>query len=101
MFRDRHFESDLATFGLVETDPVTKRDVRRLMQAAPRPPRDLHAMLLSAAAAGGALTPDERRRVAQMADLLDKMFVLDPEKRITVSQALLHPFVNDKTVWTN
>ena len=99
VFRDRHFEGDLATFGLVEADPVTARDVRRLMQAPAKPPRDLHAMLLAAATSGGPLPPEDRKRVAQLSDLLDKMFVLDPEKRITVGQALMHPFVNEKTPW--
>jgi serine/threonine-protein kinase PRP4 len=33
--------------------------------------------------------------VTQLADLLDKMFNFDPEKRITVSQALAHPFIKE------
>ena len=31
--------------------------------------------------------------VAQLGDLLDKMFTFEPEKRITVAQALAHPFI--------
>lgn len=31
-------------------------------------------------------------------DLLDKIFILDPQKRLTVSQALAHPFITGKTV---
>jgi serine/threonine-protein kinase PRP4 len=38
----------------------------------------------------------ERRKVTQLADLLDKMFNFDPEKRITVSQALAHPFIKER-----
>ena len=35
----------------------------------------------------------ERKMVAQLGDLLDKMFTFEPEKRITVAQALAHPFI--------
>lgn len=31
--------------------------------------------------------------VRQLKDLLQKMFVLDPTKRISVEAALVHPFV--------
>jgi predicted N-acyltransferase len=37
----------------------------------------------------------ERRKVANLADLLDKMFALDPAHRITVAQALVHPFIKE------
>ena len=31
--------------------------------------------------------------VRQLRDLLDKIFILDPKKRITVDAALQHPFI--------
>jgi serine/threonine protein kinase len=34
-----------------------------------------------------------RWQVLQLRDLLEKMLVLDPAKRITVKEALSHPFV--------
>ena len=37
----------------------------------------------------------ERHRVAALADLLDRMMALDPEKRIDPDGALRHPFVKD------
>ena len=37
----------------------------------------------------------ERRKVSQLADLLDKIFTFDPEKRITVTHALTHPFIKE------
>lgn len=39
---------------------------------------------------------EDPKMVADFKDLLDKMFVLDPDKRLTVSQALSHPFITGK-----
>ena len=52
-------------------------------------PRDMGALL-----GGPSSADDDSRLVAAFRDLLDKMFVLDPEKRITVAQAMNHPFIN-------
>lgn len=41
----------------------------------------------------GASPHQAQRTVNQLADLLEKIFVLDPTQRITVSDALKHPFV--------
>ncbi len=37
----------------------------------------------------------DKRQVAQLADLLERMMHLDPEKRITAKEALRHPFIKD------
>lgn len=37
-----------------------------------------------------------RLKASQARDLLSKMLVIDPEKRISVDEALLHPYIN---VW--
>jgi serine/threonine-protein kinase PRP4 len=73
----------------VEEDPVTKRQIRRLVRDA-RPTKDVAAKLL---AHDRNLGERERKMVAQLGDLLDKMFTFEPEKRITVAQALAHPFI--------
>ena len=39
---------------------------------------------------------EDPKMLADFKDLLDKMFVLDPDKRLTVSQALSHPFITGK-----
>ena len=39
---------------------------------------------------------DDPKMVANFKDLLEKMFLLDPDKRITVQQALGHPFITGK-----
>ena len=38
----------------------------------------------------------ERKKALQLADLLDKIFNMDPEKRITVGDALQHPFIVER-----
>lgn len=41
---------------------------------------------------------EDQKMVAKFKDLMEKIFVLDPEKRLDVSQALSHPFITGK--WT-
>lgn len=42
------------------------------------------------------LPDDQFRKVTQLRDLLEKVFALDPAKRISLNQALAHPFIQDK-----
>jgi serine/threonine-protein kinase PRP4 len=51
--------------------------------------RDLTSILLKAKTAS-----DDRNMVVNLANLLEKIFTLDPAKRITVKEALHHPFVS-------
>lgn len=54
-----------------------------------KPMRELTATLMKAKAAS-----DDRTMVLHLADLLEKIFTLDPSKRISVKEALHHPFVS-------
>ncbi len=54
-----------------------------------RPMRELQAVLMKAKAAS-----DDRIMVQHLADLLERIFTLDPARRITVKEALHHPFVS-------
>lgn len=36
------------------------------------------------------------KKCEQLKDLLDKMLMLDPSKRISLNEALLHPFITEK-----
>ena len=54
--------------------------------------RDLLADLV-----GGQVLDDAHlRKVHQLRDLLDKLFVLDPSKRLSINQALMHAFITEK-----
>jgi serine/threonine-protein kinase PRP4 len=37
----------------------------------------------------------ERRKVAQLADLLERIMHLDPDKRMSPKEALRHPFIKE------
>ena len=54
-----------------------------------QPTRDL----LGDLTADSQLTPGLLKKVQQFKDILDKMLALDPAKRISLNEALLHPFI--------
>lgn len=54
--------------------------------------RNLHQELI----ADQNLPDDQMRKVTQLRDLLDAIFVLDPAKRIPLNAALTHPFIQEK-----
>lgn len=49
---------------------------------------DLAGALMAAKSA-----TDDRKQVLELKSLLDRMFTLDPAKRISVREALAHPFI--------
>ncbi|RMZ53139.1 hypothetical protein APUTEX25_005128 [Auxenochlorella protothecoides] len=86
-FAYKHFESDAnMSFTLMEEDPVTKRPTRRLIPN-PTVKADVAALLAGQ-------SPD-RKKLAQLVDLLDRMLALDPDKRIGPKEALRHPFIKE------
>lgn len=54
--------------------------------------RDLQAELI----AQQNLPEEQVKKVTQLRDLLDKIFALDPAKRISLNHALAHPFIQDR-----
>ncbi len=82
------FEAD-GRFRQQEADPVSKKLVQRLVHVPPQPTRDLTGVLMKAKAAS-----DDKALVVHLADLLEKIFVLDASKRIDVRDALHHPFLS-------
>lgn len=57
-----------------------------------KPIRDLQQELV----ANQNLPEDQMKKVGQLKDLLDKIFSLDPAKRISLNHALAHAFIQDK-----
>uniref|UniRef100_A0A8C6M2H2 Serine/threonine-protein kinase PRP4 homolog n=1 Tax=Nothobranchius furzeri TaxID=105023 RepID=A0A8C6M2H2_NOTFU len=52
--------------------------------------------LLSELIGGQRLPEDQRKKVMQLKDLLEGTLMLDPAKRISINQALQHPFIQEK-----
>lgn len=55
-----------------------------------KPLRDLRARLLPSASK---VSDEEAKLVMSFIDLLDKCLMLDPGRRITPKEALVHPFI--------
>ena len=89
-FRDEHFDQD-CNFLYTVLDKVTEKPKVVVMDNI-LPCRDLQAELI----AGQRLPADQLRKVKQLSDLLDKALHLDPSKRLSISQALGHPFITEK-----
>lgn len=89
-FKDQHFDSD-CNFLHHEIDKVTERE-KIVVLSNIQPSRDLQSELM----AGQRLPPDQHKKVKQLCDLLDKALHPDPTKRLSISQALGHPFITEK-----
>lgn len=75
----------LLTFSSIQQDKIVVINVIK-------PTRDLQQELI----ANQNLPEEQMRKVGQLKDLLDKVFALDPSKRISLNHALAHPFIQDK-----
>lgn len=78
-------------FAATRDDPISGRPMRTVVAHA-RVEADVAARLSNSNAMTFS-TAEERADVAALADLLERMFALDPEKRITAKEALRHPFI--------
>ncbi|KAG2665359.1 hypothetical protein I3760_15G005400 [Carya illinoinensis] len=84
-FTNLHFDQDL-NFHATEDDPVTKKTIKRIILNVK--PKDISSIITGAPG-------EDPKMLANFKDLLEKNFVLDPDKRMTVSQALTHPFITE------
>jgi serine/threonine protein kinase len=91
MFRELHYTDEMM-FVSKEKDPVKKTFVFRNIKYV-GPTKDLFKMLCPDP---DVFEVDELRRIQLLKDILDKMLVLDPSKRISVKDALNHPFFTTK-----
>ncbi len=73
-------------FGL----QICFQDVVRKVHTS-KPTRDLRARLMPPSSAQ--MKEDERKLLTSFVDLLDRCLVLDPARRITPKEALVHPFL--------
>uniref|UniRef100_T1PK18 Serine/threonine-protein kinase PRP4 homolog n=1 Tax=Musca domestica TaxID=7370 RepID=T1PK18_MUSDO len=89
-FKDQHFDQS-CNFLYHEIDKVTEREKIVVMPVI-KPTRNLQQELI----ADQNLPDDQHRKVTQLRDLLDNIFALDPSKRISLNQALVHPFIQEK-----
>ncbi|TGO59081.1 hypothetical protein BCON_0048g00070 [Botryotinia convoluta] len=87
-FAGVHFD-DMLNFRSVEPDKLTGKDVVKTMAFA-KPSRDLRTRLISASKG---LTEVEQKELTLFGDLLERCLALNPEKRITPTEALKHPFI--------
>ncbi|KAM8882003.1 pre-mRNA processing factor 4Bb isoform 2-T2 [Synchiropus picturatus] len=90
LFKDQHFDQNL-NFLYIEVDKVTEREKVTVMSTM-NPTKDLLADMIG----GQRLPEDQRKKVMQLKDLLDGTLMLDPAKRISINQALQHPFIQEK-----
>jgi serine/threonine-protein kinase PRP4 len=87
--RDKHFDEDMF-FKQLDTDPLTGTVIEKKIQYT-HPTRDL-LHKLSGGRSG--LSEHERTKLRQLADLVGKCLTLVPQKRISVAEALRHPFLS-------
>uniref|UniRef100_A0A146P6E1 Serine/threonine-protein kinase PRP4 homolog n=1 Tax=Fundulus heteroclitus TaxID=8078 RepID=A0A146P6E1_FUNHE len=90
LFKDQHFDQNL-NFLYIEVDKVTEREKVTVMSTI-NPTKDMLAELIG----GQRLPEDQRKKVMQLKDLLESTLMLDPAKRISINQALQHPFIQEK-----
>ena len=88
-FAFKHFDLNDANlaFSLEEQDLVTKQVVKRNINN-PVKKEGFNKLLSNHS--------DKKKKVTQLVDLLERIFVFEPEKRITPLQALNHPFIKEQ-----
>ncbi|KAH9857443.1 kinase-like protein [Lenzites betulinus] len=88
-FGEQYFD-DLGAFLSVEQDRVTGSDIVRKVHLT-QPSRDLRQRVLPPSSVK--LKDEESKLLLSFVDLVDKCLTLDPSKRITPREALVHPFI--------
>jgi serine/threonine-protein kinase PRP4 len=84
-----HFDDNLM-FRSVEKDKITGKDVVRMLNLL-KPTRDLKTRLMATARGLG---DADLKELNLFVDLLDRCLALNPEKRLTPTEALKHPFIS-------
>lgn len=87
-FKDNHFDNNMS-FLFTEIDKVTEREKVTVMSSI-NPSVDLMKMLIGRQKN---LSGEQIQKVTEFRDLLDKIIILDPAKRISLNDALRSPFI--------
>ncbi|XP_048411147.1 pre-mRNA processing factor 4Bb [Stegostoma tigrinum] len=90
VFKDQHFDQNL-NFMYIEVDKVTEREKVTVMSTI-NSTKDLLSDMIGCQR----LPEDQRKKVHQLKDLLEQILMLDPAKRVSINQALQHPFIQEK-----
>ena len=86
-FRAQHFD-DSCNFLSHETDKVTQKDKVTVM-----PNVNKSRSLSHELRAGERLSPENNVRVTHLVNFLDKIMMIDPQKRPSISECLGEPFI--------
>jgi len=89
-FRAAHFDES-CNFTSHVIDKVTQRDKTTVMPVINKSRSLSHELR-----GGERLTPEVNTRVTHLVDLLDKIHMIDPQKRPSISECLNHPFITEK-----
>ncbi|CAH8659135.1 unnamed protein product [Schistosoma rodhaini] len=90
MFRAQHFDEQ-CNFLYHEVDKVTQKEKMTVIRNL-QPTRDLMTDLIGQSK----LSEPIFRKVTQFRDLLEKTLMLDPTRRISLNEALQHPFITER-----
>ncbi|CAL5006798.1 unnamed protein product [Urochloa decumbens] len=85
-FTMQHFNQGL-NFHATDKDPVTNKIVRRSILNIK--PKGINSYISN-------IPGEDPKTVSSFKNLLDKIFALEPAKRLTVEEALQHPFITGK-----
>ncbi|KAI9206391.1 kinase-like domain-containing protein [Polychytrium aggregatum] len=93
-FAENHFDFSDLSFLQAEVDKISGKDVVKKVVIT-KATRDLRARLLASEDVSK-MSEDEHKLVNLFVDFLDKCLNLNPEKRLSVKEALAHPFIANK-----
>uniref|UniRef100_A0A915HZX6 Uncharacterized protein n=1 Tax=Romanomermis culicivorax TaxID=13658 RepID=A0A915HZX6_ROMCU len=90
--KDQHFDESFS-FKYREFDKFTQREKETILTTIPII-RDLSSELQ--AVENENFDDSTDRRISHLKDLLDRMLLIDPNQRISISEALRHAFIHEK-----
>jgi len=90
-FKDQHFDEN-QVFLQRKVDPLSKLELKVPRKDLLTPVRNFQKVLKQHSSK---LDENGKKKLAQLADLLTKMFNMDPSRRLRVEECLQHPFIKE------